>query len=147
MTQPCTRFTARVPPWLANATITAYALLLGTASLWPVSADSAIAATPARRTFNNLLHFPAYSLLYLLLALALTRSAKVGHTPAWTLAGSVGFGALMEVLQWALVPGRGASWTDMALNTAGAAAGGAIWLALSRIAADKTHTTSTEGQA
>ena len=127
-------FVRDIPRWVSGTMAVLYMFLLAAGSLWPVTADSAIAATPTRRMANNLLHVPAYGLLFILLALTLAGATRVEHICARALASAVGFGLLMELLQFALVPGRSASGMDMALNAAGAAGAAGLWMLAGRMA-------------
>jgi VanZ family protein len=108
-----------------------YAGLLASVSLMPVQPGSQLGSTSGRRTFNNLLHIPAYGVLAVVCVgsvggriIAPRASGSLGM--GWL--GAMAFGALMEFGQ-AFVPGRGCSVTDMALNATGATLG-VIGLAL-----------------
>jgi len=110
-----------------------YSGLLAWASLMPVSRESALAATAARRALNNALHVPAYAVLGLLWIACLRAWGKGGHGIGWVVTGSLlaaAYGALAEAAQ-AFVPGRVASATDLFLNTLGVCAAVAaqlLWL-------------------
>jgi VanZ family protein len=106
----------------------AYTGLLAAASLYPVGPDSALAATATRRTINNLLHVPAYSMLAVFWMAALRARGTSGM---WIGAGAAfGFGVLMELVQ-NLVPGRSASAGDFVLNALGVLLG---WAAVRLLA-------------
>jgi VanZ family protein len=78
---------------------------------------------------QNLLHFPAYALLAALVLLAVGKPA--GAAPILPIMAAalscVAYGALLEGLQAAGIPGRTGSVSDVIWDTAGVATGVAVW--------------------
>ena len=97
----------------------------------PVSQASALAATAARRTFNNMLHMPAYGLLAWLCVAQLRAGPHRRPSLRFAAAGCIaalGFGTLMELAQ-RFVPGRKGTLGDFLLNGAGVCAAALlIWM-------------------
>jgi len=101
-----------------------YASALALASLLPSGAARAggwdEALTPS---VQNILHVPAYALLFLLALWCIPQSLRLRSVMMLIMALSCGaFGAVLELAQ-ALVPGRIGSPSDVLLNFAGALVG------------------------
>lgn len=125
------RQSGRVGSVLLTAALVLYASALAAASLMPVSHESALAATAARRTVNNMLHVPAYGLLAWLWVAQFRAGSNRFSTRRFLAAGAIaafGFGALMELAQ-RFVPGRKGTLEDFLLNGAGVCAAACLmWL-------------------
>jgi len=114
----------RLRVFFATVVLLFYSAVLAAASLTPVSPDSTIAATGARRAFNNLLHIPAYGLLALMWSVQLRACSarpRAGDLVLKGAAAAVAFGGALELAQLA-VHGRSASLMDFVLNALGAGA-------------------------
>jgi VanZ family protein len=93
---------------------------------------------PQFRLFSadKLAHAFVYGMLVLLLAYGFRRQR--GELPLFRPAGlffvlfSSGYGALMEWVQWAFIPGRFFELDDMLANALGALLGWAIWRLVQR---------------
>jgi len=96
-------------------------LLWAGAILW-LSLTSSPPQLPGALGWDKLLHAGAYGLLTLLLARMLS---CLFHKPpgiSWLLAGAaaVGYGGLMEILQWMVHSGRSPEWGDVVADAVGA---------------------------
>ena len=111
-----------------------YAVILAIVSLLPSGSgplngwDASISPS-----LQNLLHFPAYTVLVCLVLGALARPTKSTKLAvAWPIALSatacVVYGVLLECLQAAGIPGRTGSVSDVLWNTAGVAVGVSAWI-------------------
>ena len=89
--------------------------------LW-LSLTSSPPQPPGPLGWDKLQHAGAYGLLTLLLARMLTRLFHKPAGQAWLLAGvaAVGYGGLMEILQWVSYSGRTAEWGDLVADAVGA---------------------------
>jgi hypothetical protein len=102
--------------------------------LWMQSAlpetDGTLGGVPLTEAVQNLLHIPAYTLLSAAwLWMFGYVSARAG---GWACCLAGGYGVIDEVHQ-AFVPGRCASWLDVALDVVGAALGVGLLTALQRV--------------
>jgi VanZ family protein len=72
--------------------------------------------------WDKLLHAGAYGLLTLLLVQMLPCVFRRAHGTTWLIAGlaAVGYGGLMELLQWLARNGRTADWMDLVADAVGA---------------------------
>lgn len=118
----------------------AYVLVLAALSLLP-SGTGPLEGWDASLTpsIQNALHLPAYTVLVCLVLAAVAERSRVriGMILA-AAAACVAYGALLECLQAAGIPGRTGSVSDVLWNTAGAAAGLALWSLWSKTARNRS---------
>ena len=122
-----------------------YAVILAVASLLP-SGSGPLEGWDASLSpsLQNLLHFPAYTVLVCLVLIALARPTKsTKPAVAWPIALSATacfvYGVLLECLQAAGIPGRFGSVSDVLWNTAGVAAGVCVWMLFRRCVRTQTY--------
>jgi VanZ family protein len=88
--------------------------------LW-LSLTSTPPDIPEPLAWDKLQHAGAYGLLTLLLVQMLPCVSRIPQGRTWLLAGlaAVGYGGLMEFLQWFAQSGRSAEWADLAADAVG----------------------------
>lgn len=126
--------------WLLVLT---YVVILAVASLLPSGTgpldgwDASLSPS-----LQNLLHLPAYAVLVCLVLIALAKKSTK-PTGAWPIALSaatcVAYGALLEYLQAAGIPGRTGSLSDVFWNTAGVAVGVTAWMLFRKCVQTQTY--------
>lgn len=120
--------------WVALALL--YVMTLTVASLLPSHADSLGGRwePTINPTVQNALHFPAYAVLTALLLASVNRSRRISLPEILgLLAACTFYGAALEWLQSAFIPGRTGDWFDVLLNAGGGAAGCIVWWLAHRI--------------
>jgi len=80
-------------------------------------------------SMQNLLHLPAYAVLTCVVLAVLGKSAGSGGAViAATAVACLAYGALLECLQAAGIPGRTGSVSDVLWNAAGVVTGTGVWI-------------------
>jgi VanZ family protein len=122
------RFLAAMKPFISR--------LLGPLTLLWATIMLVLTLTPATEmprtpawellSFDTAAHAGVFAVLAGLACLWARQRPRLRHPARWVLLGSLAFGALIEVLQYAMAVGRHAEWSDLLSDGIGAALGLAL---------------------